>query len=315
MSVMYGLGAYGTSWTLRLPRLRSEASLFVLASILLFKFTYPHPLSMGKRKSNIGGLARYVFEAVAESSSSSGPQPSSSSMSGPTDSPKTKTEHENNSTASTSTQASDSLDNRPKKKQKLQTGLLGPGLERLDATGLVPFYTDASQVPGHLQKCTFTRSFVHYDRNASSRRVLPVDFSQRERFFSRYASGCLMDEEGWYSVTPEAIADQIAERCRCDVILDAFCGVGGNAIAFAKSCERGACLQARTTTNSSLDHPLCRPFHIYSTFNVNAMLPLQSSHSTSHRYASRSLDTMRHCTGSKTESSSSSPTSSLSRAP
>ena len=56
-----------------------------------------------------------------------------------------------------------------------------------------------------------------------------------------YSPGCFLDEEGWYSVTPEAIADQISERCRCDVILDAFCGVGGNAIAFAKTCERGAC--------------------------------------------------------------------------
>ena len=51
-----------------------------------------------------------------------------------------------------------------------------------------------------------------------------------------------MDEEGWYSVTPEAIATQIAERCRCDVVLDAFCGVGGNAIAFARTCERGMML-------------------------------------------------------------------------
>ena len=52
----------------------------------------------------------------------------------------------------------------------------------------------------------------------------------------------MLDEEGWYSVTPEAIATQIAERCRCDVILDAFCGVGGNAIAFARTCERGTIL-------------------------------------------------------------------------
>ena len=48
-----------------------------------------------------------------------------------------------------------------------------------------------------------------------------------------------MDEEGWYSVTPERVANQIAERCRCDVVVDAFCGVGGNAIAFAQTCERG----------------------------------------------------------------------------
>jgi len=68
---------------------------------------------------------------------------------------------------------------------------------------------------------------------------LPADFAQRTRLFSRYAEGCLLDAEGWYSVTPEAIADQIAERCRCTTILDAFCGVGGNAIAFARTCHRG----------------------------------------------------------------------------
>ena len=66
-----------------------------------------------------------------------------------------------------------------------------------------------------------------------------TDFSQRKRYFSLYDEGCLLDEEGWYSVTPERVADQIAERCRCDTILDAFCGVGGNAIAFARTCERG----------------------------------------------------------------------------
>ena len=40
----------------------------------------------------------------------------------------------------------------PLKKRK--TGLLGPGNEAYDATGLVPFYTDAAQVPANLQKCT-----------------------------------------------------------------------------------------------------------------------------------------------------------------
>jgi len=92
-------------------------------------------------------------------------------------------------------------------------------------TGLVPFYTDASQVPAHLQKY----------------------FAQRTRYFSRYDEGCLLDEEGWYSITPEAIATQIAERCRCDVILDAFCGVGGNAIAFARTCKRVIALDTSPT--------------------------------------------------------------------
>lgn len=67
--------------------------------------------------------------------------------------------------------------------------------------------------------------------------IIDPDFSQRRRYFSLYDKGCLLDRVGWYSVTPELIANQIAERCRCDTILDAFCGVGGNAIAFAQTCE------------------------------------------------------------------------------
>ncbi|THU90998.1 hypothetical protein K435DRAFT_759739 [Dendrothele bispora CBS 962.96] len=65
-------------------------------------------------------------------------------------------------------------------------------------------------------------------------------FAQRYKLFSLYSSppGCLFDEEGWYSVTPEAVARRIAERCRCDTIIDAFCGVGGNAIPFALTCNR-----------------------------------------------------------------------------
>ncbi|GAA5964248.1 hypothetical protein JCM3765_002784 [Sporobolomyces pararoseus] len=63
-------------------------------------------------------------------------------------------------------------------------------------------------------------------------------WAQRYRLFSRFDEGCEMDREGWYSVTPENIAVQIAERCRSGVIVDAFCGVGGNAISFAFTCER-----------------------------------------------------------------------------
>ena len=49
----------------------------------------------------------------------------------------------------------------------------------------------------------------------------------------------LLFTEGWFSVTPEKIAAHIAERCQCDVIVDAFCGVGGNAIQFAFTCNKG----------------------------------------------------------------------------
>ena len=75
-------------------------------------------------------------------------------------------------------------------------------------------------------------------------------WAQRRRLFSRYDDGIRLDKESWYSVTPEAIADHIAKRmvedCRKAVgadadthkegvvVLDAFCGCGGNAVAFAK---------------------------------------------------------------------------------
>lgn len=49
----------------------------------------------------------------------------------------------------------------------------------------------------------------------------------------------LVFSESWFSVTPEKVASFTAERCKCDVIIDAFCGVGGNSIQFAKTCARG----------------------------------------------------------------------------
>mmetsp|Transcript_36164 Transcript_36164/g.77997 ORF Transcript_36164/g.77997 Transcript_36164/m.77997 type:complete len:660 (+) Transcript_36164:233-2212(+) len=94
-------------------------------------------------------------------------------------------------------------------------------------------------------------------------------WAQRKRLFSRYDDGIQIgdgkdDFEMWYSVTPESIANHVAERMMrmirssggrsrssssssmvedgrdgCDgrrniVILDVFCGCGGNSIAFAR---------------------------------------------------------------------------------
>nr|XP_033320978.1 trimethylguanosine synthase-like [Megalopta genalis] len=61
---------------------------------------------------------------------------------------------------------------------------------------------------------------------------------KRYRLFSKFDQGIKLDHESWYSVTPEKVAEYIAERCRCDTIIDAFCGAGGNAIQFAFACER-----------------------------------------------------------------------------
>ncbi|KAK3822957.1 MAG: RNA cap guanine-N2 methyltransferase-domain-containing protein [Benniella sp.] len=85
--------------------------------------------------------------------------------------------------------------------------------------------------------------------NALNRRVdytnpnqLPKAFkkywAQRYRYFKLFDHGIKIDKEGWYSVTPESIASHIAQRCASDVVIDAFCGVGGNAIQFALTCHR-----------------------------------------------------------------------------
>ncbi|KAJ3038014.1 Trimethylguanosine synthase [Rhizophlyctis rosea] len=61
---------------------------------------------------------------------------------------------------------------------------------------------------------------------------------QRYSLFSMFNEGVMLDEEGWYSITPEKIATHIAQRCSRDTIVDAFCGVGGNTIQFAKVCKK-----------------------------------------------------------------------------
>lgn len=80
--------------------------------------------------------------------------------------------------------------------------------------------------------------------------LLQKYYQQRYDYFSLFDEGIHIDEEGWYSVTPEVIADHIAAEAhsialtnKTDhdtpvVVLDAFCGVGGNTIQFAKRFDR-----------------------------------------------------------------------------
>jgi trimethylguanosine synthase len=73
-------------------------------------------------------------------------------------------------------------------------------------------------------------------------------WAQRKRLFFQFDQGIQLDCEGWFSVTPEAIANHIAERMavasvatsdgdRKLIVLDACAGVGGNSIAFARRPE------------------------------------------------------------------------------
>ncbi|KAL8429993.1 hypothetical protein ACSSS7_006206 [Eimeria intestinalis] len=58
----------------------------------------------------------------------------------------------------------------------------------------------------------------------------------RRELFSRFDCGIQLDDDMWWSVTPEQLAYHTAERCRCALLLDGFAGAGGSAIAFAKTC-------------------------------------------------------------------------------
>ena len=83
------------------------------------------------------------------------------------------------------------------------------------------------------------------DKEKAAQNVSPVVkkyWFQRYNLFSKYDKGIKMDEEGWYSVTPEQIAIRHALRCVAaiakpkPVVIDCFAGVGGNAIQFARMC-------------------------------------------------------------------------------
>lgn len=76
-------------------------------------------------------------------------------------------------------------------------------------------------------------------RSGCSDTMLAKYHSQKYRLFFRFDEGITLDAESWYSVTPEAIARHIADRCAVlhpAIIVDACCGAGGNAIQFALAC-------------------------------------------------------------------------------
>ncbi|VTJ76490.1 Hypothetical predicted protein [Marmota monax] len=62
-------------------------------------------------------------------------------------------------------------------------------------------------------------------------------WAQRYRLLSHFDDGIKLDREGCFSVTPEKIAEysagRVSQSFTSDIIVDAFCGVGGNTIQFA----------------------------------------------------------------------------------
>ena len=82
---------------------------------------------------------------------------------------------------------------------------------------------------------------VHHYRTADE---VPFEISkywhQRYNIFSKYDEGIWMTDDAWFGVTPEPVANKIAEHIATkseskNVLIDAFAGAGGNTIAFARS--------------------------------------------------------------------------------
>jgi trimethylguanosine synthase len=68
-------------------------------------------------------------------------------------------------------------------------------------------------------------------------------WDQRFRLMTRFDEGVLLDAESWYSITPEAIANHITQKCiqsavfhkkSLGVACDFFSGCGGNSISLGK---------------------------------------------------------------------------------
>jgi len=118
-------------------------------------------------------------------------------------------------------------------------------------------------------------------------------WAQRHRLFSKFDLGIQLDTEGWYSVSPEVIADHVAQRIIgnffCSgtpknnndvsersisssssngvVILDAFGGMGGNSIAFAKLLMKQSIQQQQHQYGRTLTAPTAKVVCIDTDIN------------------------------------------------
>eukprot|EP00347_Sterkiella_histriomuscorum_P003508 403364031 len=135
---------------------------------------------------------------------------------------------------------------------------------------IADYQTDRLNISVHINKLTgkekvvilkrTIKSFAYhadnYYRDSGSKRNnftnqeigLPQDkelkkfYKHRYYLFSKFDRGIKIDEESWYSITPETVAKHVASRVT-DVfgegnanVIDGFCGVGGNVIQFARKC-------------------------------------------------------------------------------
>ena len=130
-------------------------------------------------------------------------------------------------------------------------------------------------------------------------------FYRRRELFSKFDRGVRMDAESWFSVTPERLAAHIAVRmCRARrglLVVDPFCGCGGNVIQQALADPTGAVLAIDIDpTKASIDlHPLrpllpARPLHpLHPLHPLRPLRPLCPLHPL-HPLRCPQIDMARH---------------------
>lgn len=80
----------------------------------------------------------------------------------------------------------------------------------------------------------------HYETSDEVPFELSKYWHQRHKIFSKYDEGIWLTDDAWFGVTPEPVANKIAEHIAKapkgkTILIDAFAGAGGNTIAFARS--------------------------------------------------------------------------------
>lgn len=84
-------------------------------------------------------------------------------------------------------------------------------------------------------------------------------WKKRYSLFSKFDEGIILTEELWYSVTPEEVSiylSKFIQHCYPDssVILDLFCGGGGNSVQFAKYFDKVICIDINPVNLKCTEH-------------------------------------------------------------
>lgn len=113
---------------------------------------------MGRKRQNLAGLSRFVSEAFGSPTTGGGQTREDGPEASPASASRKVSQRDSADLEVTAT-----LEVAATKKRKI--GLLDPGHEKYDATGLVPFYTEVSEVPEHLRKCKSPRHLYSAPQN------------------------------------------------------------------------------------------------------------------------------------------------------